>query len=125
MSMNKIDGSQLIPTRQLDSSEAAVASKKSDATRDIPAKGTASDIDSEKGVKSKDTLEISAEARNLMETRQVYDAGLESVKEIPETRADKLAQVRSRLEEGFYNSTEVRDKVANGVEDTFRGIDEL
>ena len=121
MSMNKIDGSQLLPSRQLDSSQGLARSNKSDTDKSIPAGGSAP----ENTVKTSDTAEISAKARSLMEMKQAYDAGLEAVEKMPDTRADKLAQVRSRLEEGFYNSTEVREKVAGGVVETIKGIDEL
>ena len=121
MSMNKIDGSQSTPARQLDSFQGTARSNKSESGSGIPAEGLAS----ENGVKTGDTAEISAKALKLMEMRQVYEAGLESVEDVPDVRAEKLAQVRSRLEEGFYNSTQVREKLADGILDTFQAIDEL
>ena len=121
MSVNKIDGSQLTPPRQLDSFQGTARSNKSDSGQGIPAAGVAA----EQGTKTGDTVEISAKARKLMEMRQVYEAGLESVGKEPDVREEKLAEVRSRLEEGFYNSTEVRQKLADGVVDAFKGIDEL
>ena len=121
MSMNKIDGSQLIPSRQLDSFQGTTRSEKSDSGSGAPASG----VGSENQTKTGDTVEISAKARKLMEMRQVYDAGLESVKDVPEVREAKLAEVRARLDQDFYNSVEVREKVADGLIEAFKGIDEL
>ena len=121
MSLNRIDGSQLNQSRQLDSFEGTARSNKANSEQEIPAKGVASDSKAKTG----DTVEISDKAKQLMAMRQVYDDGLESVEKVPDVRAEKLELVRARLDEGFYNSSEVRDKVADGVLDAFHGIDEV
>ena len=120
MSMNKIDGSQLTPSRQLDSFEGTARSNKTDSEKNSHAGG----VTAEKATKTGDTAEISEKAKQLMALRQAYDSGLESVAKLPDVRAEKLEAVRARLDEGYYNSTEVREKVADGVLEAFRGIDE-
>ena len=119
--MDKIDGSKLIPSPQLDSFQGTTRSDKADSGKGIPV-GTKA---SENQAKTGDTVEISAKAKKLMEMRQVYESGLESLEQGPEVREEKVDEARARLNAGFYNSAQVREKVADEVADAFRGIDEL
>ncbi len=74
---------------------------------------------------SGDTAQISATAHRLMALRQAVEAGRTALAMMPETRAEKVAQARERLENGFYDSDSVREKTAAGVEETLRGLDKL
>lgn len=121
MSMNKIDGSQLNQTRPLDPFQGTTRSESSKSK----AGDSAASAPAEHSGKTGDTVEISDKARILMEMRQVYESGLEALGQVEDVREEKLAEVRSRLETGFYNSVEVRQKVADGVLGAFLSIEEL
>lgn len=119
MSMNRIDGSQLQPLPQPDSSQGTQRSDQAGQNPGVAPEQTAP----EKEARAGDTLEISDKARQLMELRQIYDAGLEAVAREPEMRSDKVEQAKQRLESGFYHSVEVRQKIADGVLGTIEGTE--
>jgi anti-sigma28 factor (negative regulator of flagellin synthesis) len=121
MSMNKIDGSPLNQSRPLDSFQGTNRSEKSDGKLG----GAVSSKPAETSAKTGDTVEISDKAKLLMEMRQIYESGLKAVGQVEDVREDKLAEVRSRLETGYYNSDEVRQQIADGVLSAFLGIEEL
>lgn len=72
-----------------------------------------------------DQAEISSKARALVDLRGALDAGRAAVDREPETRAERLATVRERLESGFYQSATVREKVAGGLMTVMFGNDIL
>ena len=45
----------------------------------------------------------------------------EAIQEAPEVRGDRVAEVKERLADGFYDSPEVIDQVAQQVTDVFLG----
>ena len=116
--MNKIDGSHLLPSRQLDPSHGA--QQKKGAAHERTSDGATEPRTAGTG----DSVVISDKARQLMSMRQAYDAGLEAVAKEPDVREEKLAQVRLRLEQGFYQSTEVRDRISDGVLKAIDAMDE-
>ena len=61
---------------------------------------------------SADTADISENAVKMAELRQMVDAGRAAMDAEPEVRADRVALAKERLASGFYQSAEVRDKVA-------------
>jgi flagellar biosynthesis anti-sigma factor FlgM len=62
-----------------------------------------------------DSSRVSSLARQIAETKQIADG-------LPEVRADKIAQAKTRLASGFYDSAEARevlvDKLAALVKNT-------
>ncbi len=72
-----------------------------------------------------DRAEISETAHKLVELRRALDGGRAAAAEEPDMRDDKLAKVRERLAQGYYNSVEVRDKVAGGVDQVIQGMEKL
>jgi hypothetical protein len=72
-----------------------------------------------------DKAEISDTARRIVALRGALEAGKAAAAAEPDLREEKLAQVRERLASGFYNSVEVQAKVADGVGQVIRGIEEL
>ena len=68
----------------------AAAARRADRTPSEVAR--ASDADRPRG----DTLEISAKARELAKARQAVD-------EAPDVRAEKVADIKKRLEDGTYS----------------------
>lgn len=121
MSMERINGSPVLQQGILDSArqkdKVETNSKQDAQNADIASTGVAP--------ASGDTAQISDTAHRLMELRSAVDVGRASMAALPEVREDKIAQARERLQSGFYNSAEVRDKIANGVDAVFRGMDKL
>ncbi len=87
------------------------------------AKGTQDGI--HKGTVPADTAEISDTAHQLMDLRATVDIGRVAIANEPEVREEKIAQARQRLEEGYYNSQMVTDKVAGILGNVLNKIDEL
>lgn len=111
MSMNRIGGQQPLPSRSVDSSAQAQLRKQT-AQRSGAYGG---DVLPQRSTPTGDRAVISDQARKLMEMRQTYEAGQAAIEREPELREDKVAQVRARLEEGYYESAQVREKVSAGV----------
>lgn len=63
-----------------------------------------------------DSVDISKEARMLEQTVASLKA---NVHEMPEVRAAKMEEVRTKLADGFYDRPEVIDRVAEKVADAF------
>lgn len=120
MSMNRIGGQPPLPSRTLDPASQSMvrqgALKRSNAYGDDGA--------AQRAPVTEDRAEISEKAHQLMEMRQAYETGLAAVGREPDIREEKLAEVRSRLAEGFYESQPVRDKVSEGVLRTLAGTEE-
>lgn len=111
MSMNRIGGQQPLPSRTLDPSAQSTL-RQGAMNRSEP---YGSDVAPQRAPATEDRAEISEKARQLMEMRQTYDAGLAAIEREPEMREEKLAQVRARLAEGYYESPQVREKIGEGV----------
>jgi anti-sigma28 factor (negative regulator of flagellin synthesis) len=59
-----------------------------------------------------DTSDFSSKAQRLSETRANADIVATQVSVEPEIREDKVAEVRKKIDSGFYNSSEFVDKLA-------------
>ncbi|MDY0110471.1 MAG: flagellar biosynthesis anti-sigma factor FlgM [Candidatus Krumholzibacteria bacterium] len=66
-----------------------------------------------------DHAEISSQAQQFADVRQVLEMARQEVAKEPDVRAGKVAQARERLAAGFYQSTEVRDQVAERLSRLF------
>nr|MEE4266827.1 flagellar biosynthesis anti-sigma factor FlgM [Candidatus Krumholzibacteria bacterium] len=75
--------------------------------------------------KPADTMEISDAAHRLVDLRKAVDTGREAINAMPETREDKIALAKKRLEQGYYNSSQVRDDIAAKLGSVFSHMDEL
>ena len=72
-----------------------------------------------------DRAEISPKAHHLNALRNAVDSGREALDQVPEVRQDRLAEVRARLNRGYYNSVEVRAQVAAKLNDVARTLEDL
>jgi len=63
------------------------------------------------GRDSSDEVEISEEARQLAEASKIEDI----VRQTPDIREDRVAEVKAKLERGDYNREEVFDAVAERI----------
>ena len=72
-----------------------------------------------------DRVEISPKAHRLMALSHAMEFGLQALASLPEVRQDRVAEVRTRLDRGFYNSVEVRNRVAERLDHLARDLEVL
>ncbi len=121
MGMDKINSSSLLQSGMLDS---ARQNNKVDEKKKPEAQATEA-VPAVSAPASGDTAEISETAHRLMELRQAVETGRVAMAGLPELREDKIALARERLESGFYNSAEVRDKVATGIDAVITSMEKM
>lgn len=66
-----------------------------------------------------DTSDFSSKAQRLSETRANADIVSAQIEVEPEIREEKVAEVRKKIESGFYNSSEFVDKLADKLLEVF------
>ena len=62
---------------------------------------------------SVDRSEFSANAQRLSETKAQFEAIATSVAAQPDVRPDKVAEVKEKIEQGYYDSEEFINKLAD------------
>ena len=72
-----------------------------------------------------DKAEISPKAHRLIALRQAIDSGHKALEAVPEVRQDRVAEARSRLNRGYYNSVEVRTRVAERLDEVARKLEDI
>ncbi len=77
------------------------------------------------GANPGDHAVISSNARVLVDLRAAVDTGREVIASTPDVRHERLAQVRERLAAGYYQSAEVRQRVAGRVLKVIDALDSL
>ena len=60
-----------------------------------------------------DKVEISSQARKLQDTQGLQAAASQTIKESPEVREDKIAEVRQRILDGFYDQNNISSSIAD------------
>lgn len=60
-----------------------------------------------------DRSDFSANARRLSETKAQFETIAASLSAQPDVRPEKVAEVKQKIERGFYNSDEFIDKLAD------------
>ena len=109
MTMNKLDNSGLNPSRLADPYNATKPSPQGLSTVSAQPKGPMPPPS------TGDHAEISDKGREMVDLKQAVDVGRAALEREPEIRADRVAQVKERLASGFYQSAEVRDRVAGRI----------
>ncbi len=117
MSMDKINGSPLMRPELLDRFK---VDKKDTEDSEKP-----SAMNTSNQAAPADRAEISDTAHQLMDLRAAVDVGRMSLDNIPDVREDKVAEAKKRLEQGYYNSSVVKDEVAASLASLFGKMDEL
>lgn len=74
--------------------------------------------ESSRAASSADEVNISSDAR----LAQTLNRAMQAIEETPEVRENKIQEVQQKLEEGFYDSPEVIDDVAEQVTDQMIGL---
>ncbi len=70
-------------------------------------------VDKTKSTSKSDSLSFSSSAQRLSETKANADIVASRIEIEPDIRADKVEEVRKKIESGFYNSEEFADKLAD------------
>ena len=121
MAMDKINGAPILRQGALESSRHSdgldAAKKKAAEAAEDALGGPAANFG--------DTAQISDAAHRMMDLRRAVDVGRAAFSALPAMREEKLAQARERLKSGFYDSNEVREKIAANVDRVFQGLEEL
>ncbi len=121
MAMDKINGEPILRQGALESSRHSdrldAAKKKAAEAAEDALGGPAANFG--------DTAQISDAAHRMMDLRRAVDVGRAAFSTLPATREEKLALARERLKSGFYDSSDVREKIATGVDQVFQGLEEL
>ena len=66
-----------------------------------------------------DRLDFSANATRLSETKSPFETISVSLAAQPDIRSERVAEVKQKIENGFYNSSEFIDKLADKLLDEF------
>ncbi len=74
---------------------------------------------------SGEKLEISASARKVTDMRSLVEAGRTRIEAEPDVRADRVAEVRRRLEAGVYTTAEARQRTAEQLSPVLRDLSHL
>ena len=62
--------------------------------------------------KSSDKVEISSEARSMQVNKNLAGSAVNKLQEEPEIRQDRIAEVKKKIEENYYETREIMEKVA-------------
>jgi flagellar biosynthesis anti-sigma factor FlgM len=73
---------------------------------------------------SADRSEFSSNAQRLSETKASFETINASVAAQPDVRSEKIAEVKQKIESGYYNSEEFIDKLADKLMKEF-GMNDL
>jgi len=90
--------------------------------RGLPAPGSAA---GEHRAAPADTAAISPKAHRLIALHHAMEQGRAALESVPEVREDRVAEARARLNRGFYNSIEVRSRVAEKLDGVSRTLEDL
>jgi len=82
-------------------------------TQQVQKKGRKTDAAPVK--QSADKVEISTEAKKLSQSNKVSATAAQSIKNAPEVREDKIAEVRERIAEDFYNQKNITTLLADEI----------
>lgn len=120
MSMDKINGSPLHRPGMLD--RFAVSNNKEEET------GNSAPVVSGEGRPNPaptDRAEISDTAHQLIDLRAAVDVGRAALQDAPDVREERVALAKKRLEEGYYNSQVVQDRLSGILGNVLNKLDEI
>lgn len=60
-----------------------------------------------------DKVEISPEAKKLQDTSNLNGVASKTIKDTPDVREDKIAEIRQKINEGFYDQSNVASTLAD------------
>jgi hypothetical protein len=120
MAMDKINGSPIHQSGILDRFQGT----KTDKNKEAKDTGVAAP-QSSSSAPTTDKAEISETAHKLMDLRQAVDTGRVAMDQLPDVRQEKVALAKQRMAEGFYQSPEVQQQVAEKLGSVLDSIDEI
>jgi hypothetical protein len=110
MTMNKIDTSGMTQSHLVEASNLPQPHKSRAGVA-----GTKDLSNQQAALSFSDHAEISDGAHRLVDLKQAVDVGRAALAREPEVRSDRVALARERLAAGFYQSAEVRERVAERI----------
>lgn len=119
MSMDKINGSPLMRSGLLD------RFKVDNKDQDKAEKSSSANSSERSSTVPSDRAEISDTAHQLMDLRAAVDVGRASLENVPEVREDRVAEAKKRVEQGYYNSQVVQDKLAGTLAKVLGNLDDI
>jgi hypothetical protein len=120
MAMNKIGGTDIVRSRILDQfTRSSGAESRNGGQVDAEGAGTT------RRAAPADRLELSDHARRLEGMKRTFDAGRLALESVPDLREARIAQARSRLATGYYDTPEVRGEVAARLGEVMKRLDAL
>lgn len=120
MAMNNINNSSLVRPGNLDRYQGTAKSEK-----DGKAENLEQNLGTTQPPKPTDKAEISDAAHRMIDLRQAVDTGRDTIEALPDIREEKVEQAKKRLAQGYYNSLEVQDRIADKLGSVFNKMDEI
>ncbi len=120
MSTNKINPASVNANQQLNKFKKIDSEKSAKAGNDSSVK---SGIDQTRIASEK--LDISQKAHNLKKLKEIMQAGKAALAEEPPVREERIAEVRQKLANGFYQSADVKAEVAAELSGLMSRMDQL
>ncbi|MCP4145500.1 MAG: flagellar biosynthesis anti-sigma factor FlgM [bacterium] len=120
MSTNKINQANINANQQLNNFKKVDSDKSTKTGNDSSVK---SGIDQARIASEK--LDISSKAHNLQKLKEIMESGRAALAEEPPIREDKVAEVRQKLADGFYQSADVKAEVAAELSSLMSRMDKL
>lgn len=62
-----------------------------------------------------DRVEISSEAKSLQNAQAIRKTALAALKDTPDTRNDKMNEIREKVQSGFYNTPQAINDIADRI----------
>ena len=119
MTMNKINSPQLVQPHYLDKFT------KSDGHSTAASNEQAQPTAPGHIARGRENLQISEQAHKLVQMKQTLESGRAALARVDDLREDRVAEARQRLSSGYYDSSEVRSRVAVRLDQVFEAMDAL
>jgi anti-sigma28 factor (negative regulator of flagellin synthesis) len=120
MSTNKINPANVSAQQQLTKFQ-KVDNQKSDSVKQEKTIGSLSD----QSCTGTEKLDISDKAHNIAKLKELMEAGRIALAEEPPIREDKVAEVRQKLADGFYQTADVKQEVVTELTALMSKMDHL
>ncbi len=73
----------------------------------------------EKSERKSDSVSVSKEAKDISSTKASAETTSRRIEALPDVRADKVAEVKERIQNGFYDTEKFRSELAEKLIKTF------
>ena len=119
MAMNKINAPQLVQPHYLDKFA------KSDGRNTAASNQHSSPAAPGQTARGSEQVQISEQAHKLAQMERTLESGRAALARVDDLREDRIAEARQRLSSGYYDSLEVRSRIAGRLDQVFEAMDAL